>query len=106
MSSDKLAFIVSPEAIHKNAIAHGWYEGEQNIAEKIALIHSEASEALEAYWNRIPEGEKGCMGEELADIVIRCFDLAEFLGIDILQAVLVKHMKNKERPYRHGNKRC
>ena len=34
--------------IHKNAKAHGFYEGEKNIGEMLCLIHSEVSEALEA----------------------------------------------------------
>lgn len=35
--------------VHGNAIAHGWWEGERDITETIALIHSEWSEALEEY---------------------------------------------------------
>lgn len=33
--------------IHKNAVDHGWWDGERGIAEIYALIHSEWSEALE-----------------------------------------------------------
>lgn len=33
--------------IHKNAVDHGWWDGERDIAEIYALIHSEWSEALE-----------------------------------------------------------
>ena len=33
--------------VHANAVAHGWWDGERNEAEIIALIHSEWSEALE-----------------------------------------------------------
>lgn len=33
--------------IHENAVAHGWWEGEREIDEIYALIHSEWSEALE-----------------------------------------------------------
>lgn len=35
------------EEIHKNAVAHGWWEGERDTSEVKALIHSEWSEALE-----------------------------------------------------------
>lgn len=34
--------------IHQNAKNKGFYEGEKNIGEMLALIHSEVSEALEA----------------------------------------------------------
>ena len=33
--------------IHKNAVDHGWWEGERDLDEIYALIHSEWSEALE-----------------------------------------------------------
>ncbi len=42
--------------------------------------------------------------EELADIVIRVFDLAEAFKLDILHAIYVKHLVNEKRPYKHGKK--
>ena len=35
------------QAMHENAVAHGWWDEERSIYEIIALIHSEWSEALE-----------------------------------------------------------
>lgn len=35
--------------VHKNAVDHGWWEGERTFPEIVALIHSEVSEALEEY---------------------------------------------------------
>lgn len=35
--------------VHKNAKAHGWWDEDRPLAEVIALIHSEWSEALEEY---------------------------------------------------------
>jgi len=98
--------IVSQKTIHQNAIEHGWWDKHREIPELLVLIHSEVSEALEAYRNKIPDGKKGCLGEELADIVIRVFDTAESQGIDICEEVLKKHKVNVMRPYRHGNKTC
>lgn len=48
-----------------------------------------------------PEG----LPSELADIVIRVFDTAQAWGIDLTEAVMMKHRYNISRPFRHGNKR-
>jgi|ADurb_Ile_03_Slu_FD_contig_71_934200_length_4129_multi_2_in_0_out_0_7 NTP pyrophosphatase (non-canonical NTP hydrolase) len=98
--------IVSPKEVHDYAKEKGWWEHDRPVPELLCLIHSEISEALEAYRNNIPEGEKGCISEELADAVIRIWDMAEYLGIDIAEAVNKKHEYNLTRPYRHGNKKC
>ena len=98
--------ITSPAAIHENAVEHGWWETEREIPELLCLIHSEVSEALEGYRNQIPDGQKGCLAEELADVVIRIFDLCHRFDIDIAAAVARKHEQNKLRSYRHGNKLC
>lgn len=88
--------------IHLNALAHGWWDTDRKIPELLCLIHSEVSEVLEAYRNEDIDNIK----EEMADIVIRVFDMAEGLGIDIQSEILKKHEINKSRPYRHGGKRC
>ena len=106
MNRPMIAPIISPREIHKNAVDHGWWIEPRGIPELVALIHSEASEVLEGYRNRIPEGQHGCISEELADIIIRVFDMAEALKIDIIGAVERKHKINIARPYRHGNKVC
>lgn len=98
--------IVTPEEVHKNAIEKGWWDKPIPIPELLCLIHSEVSEALEGYRNHKEEGEKGCLSEELADVVIRIWDMSEALGIDIAEAVNKKHKYNLTRLYRHGNKRC
>lgn len=56
--------------IHENAVNHGWWESERPISEIRALLHSEASEALEAY----RKGDTENLAEELADIKIRAMD--------------------------------
>lgn len=42
---------------------------------------------------------------ELADALIRIFDLCGFYGIPLEEALLVKMQYNKTRPYRHGGKK-
>lgn len=88
--------------VHKNAVEHGWWEGERTFPEIVALIHSEVSEALEEYRDGKPEG----IAAELADVIIRVLDYCAYAGIDIENVLEVKHEYNKSRPYRHGGKKC
>lgn len=104
--SEQLMTIVSQKEVHENAIAHGWWETKRPVPELLCLIHSEVSEALEGHRKGLVEGQKGCLGEELADIVIRVFDMAEAYEIDMVKQVSEKHEYNKTRPYRHGGKVC
>jgi len=98
--------IITPKEIHQCAVDKGWWEEYRPVPELLCLLHSEVSEALEAYRNYIPEGEKGCLSEELADVVIRIWDMCEYFHIDIAEAVNKKYEVNLTRPYRHGGKRC
>lgn len=102
--------------VHNGAMVRGWYEkelGEKTpvrIASLLALIHSEVSEALEDVREARLELELTETGKpiglptELADIIIRTLDLAEWLGIDMERALLAKIEYNDQRPHRHGDK--
>ena len=88
--------------------ANGWnvttpadWQHTYKIPGVLALIHSEASEALEAF--RVDDKEN--FAEELADVVIRVLDCASGLEIDLDKAVQDKLIKNRSRGYRHGGKR-
>ncbi|MFA7253063.1 MAG: MazG nucleotide pyrophosphohydrolase domain-containing protein [Patescibacteria group bacterium] len=69
---------------------------EINVAEKIALIHSEVSEAYEAYRRKNIDGKDG-FKEELADIIIRVLNLAGVFEIDIEQEIKKKMEFNEKR---------
>ena len=43
--------------------------------------------------------------EELADIVIRVFDLAKYKDINIGRALAIKANYNEKREYRHGGEK-
>ncbi|MFA7521265.1 hypothetical protein [Shewanella sp.] len=98
--------IVTSEEVHNYALEKGWWDKDRPIPELLCLLHSEASEGLEAYRNDIKEGEKHCLSEELADLVIRIWDMSKALNIDIAKALNEKHSFNLLRGYRHGGKIC
>ena len=96
--------------VFKIANDHGWHENEPEdkwgdpwlIPTRLALDHSELSEALEAF----RAGDFENFKEELADTVIRIMDDCENLGIDLQFEIMRKCAKNRARPYRHGGKKC
>ncbi|MCX6742567.1 MAG: nucleotide pyrophosphohydrolase [Candidatus Pacearchaeota archaeon] len=69
---------------------------EINVAEKIALIHSEISEAFEAYRKNNLDGKDG-FKEELGDAVQRILHLCGVMDVDIKKEILKKLDFNKER---------
>lgn len=129
------------DAVYTNAQVHGFYDGERYIdvlpsdlinkesvknaffAQRIALIHSEVSEALEAhrkkkfaslnvFLNELRHGKfdskkfeiliKNTVEDELADSLIRILDLCGYMNIDIEKFVKLKMQYNESREYKHG----
>lgn len=101
------------DEVHELAKSKGWHDDEplsvDGIAAKLALIHSEVSEALEEV--RTGEPDRSVSGKpegfsfELADVVIRVLDLCGKLQVDIGHAVHRKHVFNESRSHRHGGKK-
>ncbi len=96
------------KACHATSSANGFWEGEQNFGEKLALVHSEISEALEADRNGVMADDKiqafTGVEAELADAVIRIFDTAAGYDIDLAGALIAKMKYNLSRPRKHGKK--
>ena len=95
--------------LHETAVEKGFWDGEythDKIGNKLALVHSEVTEVLEAI--RKSHGSEKVV-EEMADVIIRLLDVYaamrnEEAVLHSLDEILHKKMeKNKARPALHGN---
>lgn len=95
--------------LHETAIEKGFWDGEYSndkIGNKIALVHSEVTEVLEAI--RKSKGSEHIV-EEMADVIIRLLDVYaamrnnEQITHSLDEILENKINKNKERPRLHGN---
>ena len=123
------------KVVHGISTEHGWWDGKDPtdadvLLVKIALMHSELSEAVEevrdgvdltqmfgvqvdslhtprrpidVFGLRADEKPVG-FGIELADAIIRILDTCAAVGIDIDEAVSAKIAYNRTRPFKHGGK--
>ena len=75
--------------------------GKALVAEKLCLIHSEVSEAMEGHRKGLMDDKlphRSMIEVELADAVIRIADLAGALGLDLGGAIAEKIRFNAQRP--------
>jgi len=84
------------------ADAKGFGSQHDRIWEMLALIHTEVSEATDAYKKGEPLEE---VGEELVDAIIRIFHLLSALDQDAEALFQRKMVKNWGRPYKYNTAR-
>lgn len=95
------------KTVHNNNIEAGWFSDittgeriDRNVPEMMCLIHSEISEAMEGYRKNLMDDHlthRKMEEVELADAVIRIFDLAGYLGYDLGGAIAEKMEYNLNR---------
>jgi len=95
--------------LHETGISKGFWDGPINhdkIGNKLALVHSEVTEVLEAI--RKNKGSEEIV-TEMVDILIRVLDLygamrnATFVEHSLDEMLLKKMDINEKRPRLHGN---
>lgn len=114
------------ERVHNNAIEKGFWNDPRDVGTLLMLCVSELAEALEAdrkekkaskktvdemigsegfHFDYTFETEiKDTFEDEIADTVIRIFDLCGGLGIDLEKHIELKMRYNKSREKLHGKK--
>ncbi len=107
-------FLVVVPVEEKDYVGTGWIGAlewkETVIPIKLALVHSEVSEALEGYRKNANDDhlpDRPSVEVELADAVIRIFDIAGALDLDLAGALVEKLRYNQTREARaaDGGKR-
>lgn len=98
-------------AVYETSSRNGFHDKPREFGTSCALIHSEISEALEAWRKTGSETEiwyEGTKPEgvpfEMADALIRILDWAEGNNVDLAFYVETKAEYNKTRGYMHGGK--
>ena len=100
---------------YQTAVDKGWRgeHDDRTFGDEVVLMHSELSEAIEAFRegddmtevtfkeNGKPEG----VAVELADVMIRIADSCKHRGIPLERALREKLAYNKQREFRHGGKK-
>jgi NTP pyrophosphatase (non-canonical NTP hydrolase) len=93
---------VKMREVREMADAKGFSSDHARIWEMLALIHTEISEATDAYKKGQPMGK---IGEELIDAIIRILHLLSALDLDAEELFQHKMEINWSRPHKFGTVR-
>ena len=81
------------EEVYQNKINKGFNVKDVNL--EFCYIHEELAEAFSAYRKNLPD-----VGEEIADVCIYLFGLAQILGVDLEGEIVRKIEINKNRQFK------
>ncbi len=109
---DKSSFVKCYNSVAKEvteiADNKGWGDN-INDAEKLLLMHTEISEAVESLRHNDPASEHipnfTGVEEEMADLIIRVMHYGYAKHLNIGEAIAEKIKFNKNRSYKHGGKK-
>lgn len=121
LTENKYKLNALAKSIHEGNKERGFDVSKENIGQTLMLVVTELSEALEAdrkgryakldrYYQGIASNDlfetfiKDTFEDEIADAMIRLFDMAGALGIDIEKHIELKLNYNKTRAMKHGKK--
>jgi NTP pyrophosphatase (non-canonical NTP hydrolase) len=98
----RIAWDTAEEKGLHDALRH-FSEDEKETMIRLALIHTEISEALqEVKRHGLTAASLPRIASELSDTLIRIGDLAQCLGIDLTHYTLRTLERNTERPHGYG----
>lgn len=81
------------------AMGRPWFSDDDE--DTLLAAHYLVSEALESF----RKGDKNRFADMLGNTIVVVFDLCKIRDIDLNDAIRAKLARNRERGYRHGNKR-
>jgi len=106
-SSHVFALNELSKEIHEDNVKAGWWtdlatgqKKDRNVGELLCLVHSEISEAMEGFRKNLKDDKlpnRSMFEVELADTLIRIFDIAGAHNLDLGGAVFEKRAFNKKR---------